>query len=124
MADGMARLVLLHDHYDIDHMAVVMAEMVDLGAPELRGVMCDDGIYLLEGCHRARAAAALGLTITVVPVSYDVARDGHSTLAELVGSDCDTYARYVVGQYRGEDCEIECDVEFADEMEPYTVTSK
>jgi hypothetical protein len=58
-------LVLFHAHYDETHLAEVVESMRSKGAPRLRGVNCGSYVQLIEGCHRARAANALGLTIEV-----------------------------------------------------------
>jgi hypothetical protein len=76
-------LVLLHAHYDVAHLAQVTEDMSSLGSPELLGVVEEDCIYLLEGCHRARAAVALGLVIRVIPVTYDWQTDGDYALCRL-----------------------------------------
>jgi hypothetical protein len=57
-------IILLHSHYDKEHLAEVKAEMVTLGAPTIRAIWLEmHGAWMaLEGCHRIRAAKALGLT--------------------------------------------------------------
>lgn len=57
------RVVLLHNHYDKKHLVEVMAEMEKLGVPTIRGFWNFNGDFqAIEGCHRLRAAAALGIT--------------------------------------------------------------
>jgi len=57
-------VVLLHKHFDQDHLEMVTAKMRDLGAPTIKAVWSErHGLWFaLEGCHRLRAAEALGLT--------------------------------------------------------------
>jgi len=118
MSNTQAALVLLHDYYDDDHLVSVRSEMLTLGAPELRGVVQEDCIYLLEGCHRARAAVELGLTIKIIPINYDCDRDDDRTLAELIGTECDSYGRYVVGVCDN-DRLLNADVELLNAEDPY-----
>lgn len=56
-------IVLLHSDYDKDHLAKVTAEMRELGAPTIKAIWseCHGIWFALEGCHRLRAAEALGL---------------------------------------------------------------
>ena len=65
-------IALVHDHYDDEHLAEVIEEMRTLGAPKIHAVWmeCYDGYQALEGCHRIRAAHALGLTPEIVEVEY------------------------------------------------------
>lgn len=82
------QIILPHDHFDADHLEAVVAEMRVLGAPTIKAVDMTDlyGAFVsLEGSHRIRAAAILGLkpiidevewsdtatTDDVVPGSYD-----------------------------------------------------
>ena len=92
--DGTATLMLLHAHYDPDHLEQVKREMAELGAPTLRAVVDDvNGVYcLLEGCHRARAAEALGCRV-VLDVVDPFDHDTECPLAyidTLPGLDCDS----------------------------------
>jgi hypothetical protein len=52
---------LLHNHYDPQHLAEVKAEMLTLGTPTIRVIDGGDMYYAVEGCHRLRAAAELGI---------------------------------------------------------------
>lgn len=65
-------IVLLHKHYDPDHLLDVIAQMRTLGTPTIRAVCTDpDGVYVaLEGCHRIRAAKILGLVPVIDEVGY------------------------------------------------------
>lgn len=65
-------IILLHNHYDADHLEAVKAEMVERGAPTIRAVWMEAyGAWVaLEGCHRLRAAAELGLTPVIEEVEY------------------------------------------------------
>lgn len=66
------RIVLAHDHFGTDHLAKVQSEMVELGAPTIRAVWMEGNQewIALEGCHRLRAAHALGLTPEIDPVEW------------------------------------------------------
>lgn len=76
-------LVLVHEHFDAAHLAAVKAEMLTRGAPTLRAIRALDTCYLLEGCHRARAAAELGLTVEIDWVEYP--EDDTISVGELLG---------------------------------------
>jgi hypothetical protein len=66
------KIALVHNHYDEAHLAAVIEEMKTLGAPVIKAVWmeCYDHWAALEGCHRIRAAAALGLTPEIDEVEY------------------------------------------------------
>lgn len=66
-------IILYHNHYDIQHLNAVAAQMQTLGAPAIRAIWSDVyGAWMaVEGCHRVRAAKALGLTPTIIDVSND-----------------------------------------------------
>ena len=66
------RIALVHDHFDEAHLAEVIEEMKTLGAPTIKAVWmeCFNHWAALEGCHRIRAAAALGLTPEIDEVEY------------------------------------------------------
>jgi hypothetical protein len=80
-------VVLLHSHYDSEHLADVTRQMRELGAPSIRGIHdIINGMFIaLEGCHRVRAAKDLGLAPELVDVGiYD--EDGYIdrvSMAEL-----------------------------------------
>ena len=108
-----ATLVLLHSHYSKKHLEDVKTEMLSLGAPKLRGVDCGEGvIYLLEGCHRARAAAELGLTVTIENVPYDWDTDANTRICDhIADGDCDNELGSVVGVGATGDRCVDCNVE-------------
>jgi hypothetical protein len=115
----MATLILLHSHYDAAHLELVKVYMAEHGAPTLHAVDMGEGIYyLLEGCHRARAAAELGVAINLELVDYDYERDDELTINEFFGGsdlpaeDC-RLVKDVVGAHHSNDQEIDCDVEIA-----------
>ena len=110
-----ATLVLIHSYYSKEHLAEVTSEMIVRGAPTLRGVDAGEGvIYLLEGCHRARAAAKLGLTVNVVLVDYDVEADHDKRICDVLGDgDCDSEMGSVVFTGASGDQCVDCDVEIA-----------
>jgi len=66
------RVILFHNHFDVEHLDEVKAEMNTLGAPTIKAVWMDcwDSWVALEGCHRLRAAHALGITPEIEAVEY------------------------------------------------------
>jgi hypothetical protein len=66
------RIALVHNHYNKRHLAKVIKEMKTLGAPTIKAVWME--VYnhwaALEGCHRIRAAKALGLIPEIEEVDY------------------------------------------------------
>jgi hypothetical protein len=66
------RIAIIHDSFEASKLDRVVEQMKVLGPPKLRAVWCEDrGFWAaLEGCHRTRAAAKLGLTPIIVPVEY------------------------------------------------------
>ena len=80
------QIALIHKHFDQAHLDAVIGEMQTLGAPTIKAVWLEcHGVWAaLEGCHRIRAAAALGLAPEIEEVEYseDV------TLVSL-GLDCE-----------------------------------
>lgn len=84
---------------DADHLADVVAEMRELGAPTIRTVDCSDFLMALEGSHRLAAAAELGLTPSFVVLDQD-------EVVDLSTLDIDTYNlsgdSYTAGELAGE----------------------
>jgi len=78
-------IALLHNHFDAAHLVSVTKEMESLGAPTVKAVWVEahNRYVALEGCHRLRAAFALGLTPEI-----DIVDDLDAT-AESLGLDCD-----------------------------------
>ena len=70
-------IALLHDHYTQDHLTEVQAEMVTMGAPEIKAVWmdCYDMWAALEGCHRIRAAHKMRLTPVIIELEYNDVAD-------------------------------------------------
>jgi hypothetical protein len=67
----MMEIVLMHKHFDEQHLAKVMGEMRTLGAPVIRAVHLEGNLWVaLEGCHRLRAAEKLGLVPVLEEVEY------------------------------------------------------
>jgi hypothetical protein len=66
-------IALAHDHYSEEHLQEVIEEMKILGPPVIRAVWqeCWDMYVALEGCHRLRAAKALGLIHIIDEIDYD-----------------------------------------------------
>ena len=69
----MTQIALLHKHYDQEHLETVKSEMVEMGAPTVRAIWSEMyGMWLaVEGCHRLRAAHALGITPVIVDISEE-----------------------------------------------------
>lgn len=93
-------IALVHNHFDAAHLEEVKTEMMTIGAPVIRAVWmgCYERFAALEGCHRIRAAHALGLTpvideieysdeITVCSLGLDFDMNDDMTIAQLV-DDC------------------------------------
>jgi len=69
----MISIVLYHNHYNSEHLQNVKEEMRRLGAHTIN---CwydesNDIWFAVEGCHRLRAAYALGIT----PIINDISND-------------------------------------------------
>ena len=66
------KVALVHSHYSEQHLQEVISEMRTLGAPAIHAVWmeCYGHWAALEGCHRIRAAKALGLTPKIIEVDY------------------------------------------------------
>jgi hypothetical protein len=83
------RINLLHKHYSEEHLQKVVAEMKKQGAPKIRAIWSETyGEWMaVEGCHRLRAAAQLGLTPTVVDISNNkfatIQSDGESVKVKV-----------------------------------------
>jgi hypothetical protein len=97
------RIALTHRHYDPVHLEAVMAEMARLGAPTIRAVWmaCWDVWAALEGCHRIRAALALGLVPEIEEIEYS----DELTPADLRIEDADD--AYTVAQIADAACSAE-----------------
>ena len=69
-------IYLVHDHYDKNHLEEVKTEMLKLGAPTIRVIDMGEGLFAaIEGCHRLRAAAALGIIPDLNVLDYDAVAD-------------------------------------------------
>jgi len=67
----MMDVVLMHNHFDAEHLDKVMDKMRTMGAPVIRAVHIDGSLWVaLEGCHRLRAAEKLGLVPVLEEVEY------------------------------------------------------
>lgn len=60
----------LHHYYREDHLEHVKAEMRRRGSPVLRGHFDGEIWHMREGTHRLRAAKALGIAPTLVPIPW------------------------------------------------------
>lgn len=78
------RIVLAHDHFDAAHLAAVQAQMTEIGAPTIKAVWMEgNGEWMaLEGCHRLRAALALGITPEIDPIEWS-----EDVTTEDIGTD-------------------------------------
>lgn len=95
-------IILLHSHFDQDHLAKVTAEMEVLGAPTIKAVWseCYGAWCALEGCHRIRAAHALG----IIPVIEEIEYSEEETVAGIgcqIEDDC-TIAEIVNSAWQSE----------------------
>lgn len=78
------QVLLTHDHFEATHLVEVINEMLTLGAPIIRVFYVDEDVYqAIEGCHRLRAAAALGITPEFEELDPDTLR------SEVEGLDYD-----------------------------------
>ena len=58
------KIVLLHNHYSVDTLQNIIAEMRKRGRPTIRvyDLGFDELYQAIEGCHRLRACEILGIT--------------------------------------------------------------
>ena len=72
------QIALYHKHYNEQYLEAVKSEMQTLGTPVIRCIWSE--VYemwmAVEGCHRLRAAKALG----VMPVIQDITTDATATI--------------------------------------------
>ena len=69
------KISLAHNHFEMDHLVAVMQEMQELGAPTIRVMYITGDLYqAIEGCHRLRAAAALGITPIIEELEFGTLR--------------------------------------------------
>lgn len=68
------KIALLHSHFDASHLDKVNQKMKSLGAPTIKAMAApaygDDCYVAFEGCHRLRAAHALGLEPIIDEIEY------------------------------------------------------
>jgi len=108
----MTTLILLHSHYDASHLAAVTAEMADRGAPTLRAIRRDEStVWLLEGCHRARAAVALGLTVELDCIDYDSLDPDAPLCDQLPGIDTESTPDEITSGMIDDEQLVECEVD-------------
>lgn len=90
-------IALVHSHYNEDHLEAVKAEMLKIGSPKIRAVWMESlgHFAAIEGCHRIRAAKALGLTPEIIEVEYsnEIAEGSESTIEEIC--DCSYKAEVI-----------------------------
>ncbi len=65
-------IALVANWFDAEKLEAVKAEMIAAGAPKIHAVWMECyGVWAaLEGCHRVRAAHALGLIPEIIEVEY------------------------------------------------------
>jgi len=65
------KIALIHNHYNEDHLEAIKTEMETLGTPTIRCIWSEvyDMWLAVEGCHRIRSAADLGLTPIIQDIS-------------------------------------------------------
>ena len=82
---------LVHDFFEPAHLEQVKKEMLELGAPTIRVIDCCDYYSAVEGCHRLRAAKALGLVpkFVVIDIDDDLSNGLDSLMSEIPGLDLD-----------------------------------
>jgi hypothetical protein len=80
----MATIILLHQHYDADHLEAVKADMAELGAPKIRVIDGGDQYFAIEGTHRLRAAEETG-----TPVILDVLDADGTIDLDSLDYDCE-----------------------------------
>jgi hypothetical protein len=86
----MIKVALAHNPYNMEHLVDVMKEMEKLGPPTIRIVHVENNLYqAIEGCHRLRAAAALGLTPEFEELDADTLRSDVEGLDYHDGLECD-----------------------------------
>lgn len=89
----MIKIALAHNHFDTKHLVSVMAEMQKAGAPTIRIYHVDGSVYqAIEGCHRLRAAAALGITPDFEYLDADDLRSEIDGLDYEDGEECNPEA--------------------------------
>ena len=86
------QIALLHKHYSADHLDSVKSEMTKRGAPVIRATWSDVyGMWMaFEGCHRIRAAKALGLT----PVIKNIGDQKYTRIQQDGGSKTVNVAKF------------------------------
>ena len=86
------QIALVHPHFDATHLESVKSEMMILGAPTIKAVWmeCYGMFAALEGCHRIRAAAELGLIPEIEEIEYsdeinvaDLGLDGEFVISSV-----------------------------------------
>lgn len=67
------KIILLHSHYEQEHLEQIIEEMKILGTPSIKAIWmeCWNSWVALEGCHRLRAAYVLGLIPEIEEINYD-----------------------------------------------------
>ncbi len=67
------QIILPHTQYSAEHLAKVTTEMAERGSPTIKAIWVEayNAWVAIEGTHRLRAAAALGLPVMIDAVEYD-----------------------------------------------------
>ncbi len=82
-------IVLLHRHFDSDHLEAVKTQMREMGPPAIRAIWVEVyGVWFaVEGCHRLRACVELGFEPTIEEIDCPL-----DTLTDDLGLDGDRAA--------------------------------
>jgi hypothetical protein len=99
----MTKVILAHNTFDAEILVDVMSEMKKRGAPTIRGFWNFDGDFqAIEGCHRVRAAAALGLTPELEALDKDTLRVDVEDLDYEDGSDLTCATIETIGDWEND----------------------
>lgn len=82
-------IVLLHNHYDAEKLAGVVADMETLGVPTIRvyDLEIDDLYQAIEGSHRLRACEILNIEPTIEIIDSDTPIEGLDLDVDFLDDD-------------------------------------
>jgi hypothetical protein len=87
------KVALLHDHFDYDYLIEIIKKIEKLGPPRIRVFHIENDLYqAIEGSHRLRAAAAMGITPEFEVLASDTLRSRCGDLDWEDGLACDPTA--------------------------------
>ena len=81
----MTTVILPHSHFDAQHLKGVKSTMQIIGSPTIRAFCGFDMIVAIEGSHRLRAAADLGVHVNFQMIDEDETIDLSSIDADTNG---------------------------------------